>query len=113
MMNAVLTALYGAGGLVATALYLPTIAKLVRDAECWKGQSLVSWSGWIMVATVSLLYAVLVNGDPVFMFATSLNFAAQTVVLTIILVQRARSRRGAEPLLASNDDEAIALPQAA
>ena len=80
-MEQILSVLYGASGVVATALYLPQIAKFHRDHEARRSISLASWGGWIVIAMIAILYAVFVVRNYLIASVAGLNVAAQAVVL--------------------------------
>lgn len=95
-MDALLTTLYGFGGIAASAFYVPTMLKLMRHPECWRGQSLVSWSGWIAIAFVTLAYAVRINGDPWFELVSAVSLSMEIVFVSVIVASARRHARGAK-----------------
>ncbi|HJV86119.1 MAG TPA: hypothetical protein VJ698_11660 [Noviherbaspirillum sp.] len=87
-----MSALYGASGIAATALYLPQILKYHRDREARLSISLLAWSGWIAIAAISVLYALVVARNPLFAMVAGMNIAAQLVVLSYGIASRVRRR---------------------
>lgn len=90
-MEQLLSVLYGASGIIASALYIPQILKYHRDHEARRSISLLSWSGWIAIAMVTILYALLVVKNTLFAGVVALNVVAQVTVLSYGL--RARFTR--------------------
>ncbi|QDZ30051.1 hypothetical protein [Noviherbaspirillum sp. UKPF54] len=80
-MEQLLSVMYGASGIVASALYLPQILKYHRDLDARRSISLTSWSGWIAIAMIAILYAIVVVKNYLIAAVAGLNVAAQTVVL--------------------------------
>jgi hypothetical protein len=90
-MEQLLSVLYGASGILASALYIPQILKYHRDHQARRSISLLSWSGWIAIAMVTILYALLVVKNTLFAGVVALNVVAQVTVLSYGL--RARFTR--------------------
>lgn len=80
-MEQLLSVLYGASGIAASALYVPQIIKYHRDPDARRSISLLSWGGWIAIAIVTILYALYVVKSPLFAAVAALNVTAQLVVL--------------------------------
>jgi hypothetical protein len=80
-MEQVLSLLYGASGVAASALYIPQIFRYHRDPEARLSISLLSWGGWIAIALITILYALYVVKNPLFAAVAGLNVAAQIAVL--------------------------------
>lgn len=80
-MEQILSVLYGASGVAASALYVPQILKYHRDRNARLSISLLSWSGWIAIAIVTILYALYVVKNPLIATVAGLNVAAQMIVL--------------------------------
>ena len=93
MMENVLSLLYGLSGLASAALYLPQIMKYRRDPEARRSISLLSWGGWIVIACITLLYALFVVRNRLFAGVVSLNILAQCSVLTYGVRARIEERR--------------------
>ncbi len=91
-MEQVLSLLYGASGVLASALYVPQIVKYHRDHAARHSISLFSWGGWIAIAIVSILYAIYVVKNYLIATVAGLNVAAQTVVLFYGLSARLATR---------------------
>ena len=81
-MEQLLSILYGASGVVASALYVPQILKYRRDRDARLSISLVSWTGWIAIAAITIAYALLVVKSYLIAAVAGLNVAAQMVVLS-------------------------------
>lgn len=80
-MEQILSVLYGASGIAASALYVPQILKYHRDREARMSISLLSWGGWIAIAAVTILYALYVVKSYLFAAVAGLNVIAQLTVL--------------------------------
>ncbi len=80
-MEQVLSVLYGASGIAATALYVPQILKYHRDHQARLSISLVAWGGWIAIAAITVLYALFVVRNSLFAMVAALNIVAQVTVL--------------------------------
>jgi hypothetical protein len=80
-MEQVLSVLYGASGIAASALYVPQILKYHRDRDARMSISILSWAGWIAIAAVTILYALYVAKNYLFASVASLNVVAQLTVL--------------------------------
>lgn len=80
-MEQVLSVLYGASGVAASALYVPQILKYHRDPDARKSISLLSWGGWIAIAAITILYALYVVKSPLIAMVAGLNVMAQLMVL--------------------------------
>lgn len=81
IMEQILSVLYGVSGVLASALYLPQIAKFHQDHEARRSISLTSWGGWIVIAIIAILYAIVVAKNYLIATVATLNVAAQAVVL--------------------------------
>lgn len=91
-MEQVLSVLYGTSGIAATALYLPQILKYHRDRRARMSISLVAWSGWIAIAAIGVLYALLVARNPLIAAVAGMNIVAQLTVLSYGIAARFRGR---------------------
>lgn len=80
-MEHFISILYGASGIAASALYLPQILRYHRDPDSRRSISLLAWGGWILIALVTILYALVVVRSPLFAGVAALNILAQSVVL--------------------------------
>lgn len=87
-MEQVLSILYGASGIAASALYVPQIIRYHRDPHACASISLLSWGGWIAIAMVSILYALYVVHSYLIAGVAMLNVAAQLTVLAYGLSAR-------------------------
>ncbi|HYD96753.1 MAG TPA: hypothetical protein VEC01_15600 [Noviherbaspirillum sp.] len=80
-MEQILSVLYGASGIAAAALYIPQILKYHRDRNARHAISLLSWGGWIMIAAITIAYALCVVHSPLIAAVAALNVLAQLAVL--------------------------------
>lgn len=80
-MEQILSVLYGASGVAASALYVPQILKYHRDRDARMSISLLSWGGWIAIATVTIMYALIVVKSHLIAMVAGLNILAQLTVL--------------------------------
>ena len=69
----VLTVAYLASNILAEALYVPQLVKVIRDPEAAKGLSLTTWLGWTFTSCVSLAYAWFDLRDWPFALMTAIN----------------------------------------
>jgi|GEM_PF-1970983 len=81
-MEQFLSVLYGASGIVASALYVPQILKYHRDRDARLSISLVSWAGWIAIAAITIAYALCVVKSYLIAMVAGLNVLAQITVLS-------------------------------
>lgn len=101
-MEQILSFLYGASGVTAAALYVPQILKYRRDPVARRSISLLSWGGWIVIAGVTVLYALYVVKSHLIAAVAGLNAAAQLTVLYYGVRERfARTRAAVRQARAS------------
>lgn len=96
MMEHLLSLLYGLSGLTSSALYLPQILKYRRDPEARRSISLLSWGGWIVIACITLMYALFVVKNRLFAGVVSLNILAQSCVLAYGVRAHIETRKRAD-----------------
>jgi hypothetical protein len=96
-MEHLLSILYGASGIAASALYVPQIVRYRRDRDACMSISLLSWSGWIAVTAITILYAIYVVKSYLFATVATMNVMAQATVLFYGLHARLGKRRTALP----------------
>ncbi|GIZ51860.1 hypothetical protein [Noviherbaspirillum aridicola] len=96
-MEQFISILYGASGIVATALYLPQILRYHRDPASRRSISLLAWGGWIMIALVTILYALVVVDSPLFAAVAALNILAQSVVVLYGISARLKAMPARQP----------------
>lgn len=94
--------LYGISGVAALGCYLPQLLRYHRDPQACHSISVASWSGWIAVTLVTLLYAIFVEKSRLFAGVTAMNAAAQCAVLAYGIRGRV-SRHAASPAPAGQD----------
>ena len=80
-MEQILSVLYGASGVAASALYVPQILKYHRDHNARLAISLLAWGGWAAIAAVTVLYALYVAKSDLIAMVAGLNAVAQLTVL--------------------------------
>ena len=80
-MEQLLTVLYGASGIAASALYIPQIIRYHRDPASRASISLLAWGGWIVIAGITIAYALLVVNSTLIAAVAGLNVLAQLTVL--------------------------------
>lgn len=83
-----LSALYAASGVAGCACYGPQILGLARNAEARRAMSLASWTGWLALGVVGILYAALVVGQPEMLLVGGLNLMCQAAVVALVGGQR-------------------------
>ena len=89
-MEQILSVLYGVSGIAASALYLPQILKYHRDREARLSISLLAWGGWIVIAAITIAYALVVVKSTLIAAVAGLNILAQLTVLAYGLSARLR-----------------------
>lgn len=94
-MEKLLSVLYAASGIAAALLYLPQVFRYHHDRQACLSISLVSWSGWLVIGTVTFLYAAFAAKNSLFAAVAGLNVVAQSAVLAYGI--RARLRASAPP----------------
>jgi len=104
-MEQVLSMLYGISGVAALGCYLPQLLRYHRDPQARRSISVASWSGWIAVTFVTLLYALFVEKSRLFAGVTAMNAAAQCAVLAYGIRGRRAclGRQAASPAPAAQD----------
>lgn len=85
-----LTIAYGATWLIALIGYIPTIATYLRKPAACLDASVSSWALWTLQCSIVVAYAVLVNGDIMFILSNVISFACCAAVLGSVLLGRAR-----------------------
>lgn len=91
-----LSTLYAASGIAACGCYGPQILRLSRSAEARRAMSLASWSGWLCLSLVAVMYATMVVGQGEMQLVSGLNALCQAVVVTLVAGQRRTDRRSAQ-----------------
>jgi len=80
-MEHLLSILYGISGVSASALYVPQIIKYRREREACMSISILTWSGWVIITSITVLYALCVVKSYLFASVAALNVVAQLAVL--------------------------------
>lgn len=96
MMEHLLSLLYGLSGLASSALYIPQILKYRRDPEACRSISLLSWGGWIVIACITLMYALFVVKNRLFAGVALLNIMPLSCVLAYGVRARIEARKHAD-----------------
>jgi len=99
-MNTTLTLAYGLMGFVALAGYGPQMRTFWTRPDVCVATPLLTWSLWSSQTVVFFLYAVIANGDPLFMFNSGMFMVATLTCLGMILRGRkikAEERRVLKP----------------
>jgi hypothetical protein len=97
-MEHLLSILYGVSGIAASALYVPQIMRYRRDKEACRSISLLSWGGWIAVAVVTVVYALLVIKSYLVAVVAGTSIVAQSTVLFYGINARFAKRLTSLPL---------------
>jgi len=92
MLVHVLTLLYGVSGFALVACYIPQALSAWRDQNGAQAVSIVTWSFWLVCATVALAYAALVVKDLAFAATNVGNVAGCATVLSVALIKRREAR---------------------
>lgn len=98
-MEQLLSVLYGVSGIAASALYIPQIIRYHRDPAARESISLLSWGGWIVIAAITIAYALCVVKSTLIASVAGLNVLAQVTVLAYGLRSRFRTGRLHSPAL--------------
>ena len=80
-MEQLLSVLYGVSGIAASALYIPQIIRYHRNPASRASISLLSWGGWIVIAGITIAYALCVVDSVLIAGVAGLNVLAQITVL--------------------------------
>lgn len=81
---------YAAMGLVGIAAYGPQFLAMWRSREAALHAPLLTWWLWAVQTTVTFIYAVAVNHDPLFIMLTFLGMSVTIACLGVLLWQRNR-----------------------
>ena len=99
-MHSGLTLAYSVMGLVALCAYGPQMRTFWRKPEVCAATPLVTWCLWSAQTMVFFLYAVIANGDPLFMFNSGMFMLATLACLGMII--RGRKLHGGPKILPNN-----------
>jgi len=91
IMEQLLSVLYGASGIAASALYIPQIIRYHRDPAARESISLLSWGGWIVIAAITIAYALYEVKSTLIASVAGLNVLAQLTVLAYGIRARFRT----------------------
>jgi hypothetical protein len=100
-MHHLLTLMYGAMGLVALAGYGPQVRALWTQPDLCEKTPLVTWILWSCQTVVFFLYAVIANGDPMFMF-NSFMFMCATLGCLALIIRGRKLAEAAKKVLPDN-----------
>ena len=95
-----LTLAYCVMGFVALVGYVPQMRAFWTKPEVCAATPLVTWSLWSCQTVVFFLYAVIANGDPMFVFNSGMFMCATLGCLSLII--RGRKIVAARPALPAN-----------
>jgi lipid-A-disaccharide synthase-like uncharacterized protein len=84
-MHSTLTLAYSVMGLAALVGYGPQMRTFWLKPEVCAATPLVTWSLWSCQTVVFFLYAVIANGDPLFMFNSGMFMLATLTCLGLII----------------------------
>lgn len=87
-MAGLLTVLYGMSGFISLAAYIPQFIAFRRDKDACRTTPVSTWLLWWSQAVVVAVYAVTLNGDPMFMMAALLSVLALTICTIALLYGR-------------------------
>lgn len=86
-MLIILEILYGSCGVLAAVSYGPQILKMMRSPDARRGQSALTWSGWLFTSFITVLYAAVVVKKYEMIAGTGANFMLTGAVCAIIFYQ--------------------------
>ena len=84
----ILTPAYSMAGFVALIGYIPQVKRFLSDPDVCARTPLLTWTLWAFQTVVFFLYAVLVNGDGLFMLNTLLFMSATLLCYGILIFQK-------------------------
>ena len=99
-MSNMLTAAYCVMGFAAVAGYIPQLRAFWTRPEVCAATPLVTWCLWTAQTCVFFLYAVIANGDPMFMLNSGMFMCATIGCLSLII--RGRKLHNAKSSLPNN-----------
>lgn len=88
MFEGLLIFFYSIVPVIAVTGFIPQIIKLIKDAEARKTSALGTWIIWNIACLASVLYAVFIIEDFLFLVTAGINLACHMVVLSVILKDR-------------------------
>ena len=88
MFEGLLIFFYSIVPVIAVTGFIPQIIKLIKDAEARKTSALGTWIIWNVACLASVLYAVFIIEDFLFLLTAGINLACHMVVLSVILKDR-------------------------
>lgn len=80
-----LTLAYGTMGMAALVGYVPQMRAFWCKPEVCAATPLITWGLWTAQTVVFFLYAVIANGDPMFMFNSGMFMIATISCLSLII----------------------------
>ena len=84
-LTQMMTFAYCVMGFVALVAYVPQMRAFWTKPEVCAATPIVTWSLWSCQTVVFFLYAVVANGDPMFMFNTFMFMCATLACLGLIV----------------------------
>lgn len=85
-MTHYLTLAYCVMGLVAVIAYVPQMRAFWTKPEVCAATPLVTWFLWTCQTIVFFIYAVVANGDPLFMFNSGM-FMLSTITCLVLIIR--------------------------
>lgn len=101
-MNQMLTLAYALMGFVALAGYIPQMRAFWFKPEVCAATPLITWCLWSAQTFVFFLYAVIANGDPMFVFNSGMFMCATFGCLSLIIRGRKIHAAGGKSVLPKN-----------
>ena len=75
LIFALLTLAYGATGFISLAGYVPQFRAFLKNPRACNDSPLLMWGLWTFQGSIVLVYAVVVNGDPMVILSGALSTA--------------------------------------
>ncbi len=88
----ILIALYAINGFMAVVGYWPQIVKLLKTTYAPKQFSTPGWSLWVYTTLITFSYAVLINGDKLFMLVAGMYFLGTLTIWSLIIYKKWKYR---------------------
>lgn len=82
---------YLSSNVIAEALYVPQLVRVVRNPEAVDGLSPTTWFGWTFTSLISLGYAWFDVHDWPFALATAVNLVFLILTSVCIVIRKCKS----------------------
>lgn len=89
---AILEFLYASTAFIGLASFVPQFVKLLKDTSGAESISISAVSLWTLVSLISLLYAIQINGDWLFIFGTGVFTFGNGTILLLAVYNRSLKR---------------------